>query len=293
MAKTVTLYRRAKSLLCLTTAFTLMAGTAFANGFQVNVRDCPSAKGTISVDTSNVMAWDSVKSKNPTSLVKSMIMESSCFNMDEGASYTPYKLRFGPLTPQEFAQGPSNFSGRSVLEPAPAVSGGIPQAGGIPQSDGGIPQAGSSSGDGFGLNDASSALLQAERAQRGVNNAEYYSKNLGRGVNDLGDARRGINSLDGALSSLGGLAGLGGGSKKSNDKYAYVEVLDGSGQVLARGFGQNNRHDLDFSHWSYDAMGVDNFSSKKDSRRAGGALYNAFNDAQNRIMSPSFGAPIQ
>ncbi|WP_371396988.1 hypothetical protein [Fretibacter rubidus] len=269
----------------------LMATPAQAADYQINVRSCPNAKGSVTIEPANAMAWDSVKSNNPTEVMNSMVSQSNCFT--NGNSGMRYILRYGPLTQAEFAAGPSSFSGRSVLEPAPAVQGGIPQAGGgIPQSGGGIPQAsnGSSQGGGFSLGSVDQMLGTAQQVERGANSAEYYAKNVGNGYNDIGDVRGGLRSVDGVMNTLGGLGGLMGSSNKApKDRYAYVEVVNSAGQVLARGFGHNARADLSFASFS----GAKSFAKNKKSRRQGGALYNAFNDAQNRIMSPSFGVPIQ
>jgi len=257
-----------------------LATSASAKGFQVGVVDCPAVKGQLAVDTSNASAWDQLKANNPSGFVKSMVAESSCFTMVEGGS-AQYTLRFGPLTAQEFQRGPSGFSGRSVLEPVTNSGGGIPQAGG------------NSGGGGFSLADADKVLGDAERLERMNDNKGYYADRL-TDINDVGDARSALRLADSLSGSVGGL--LGGGNKAPKDRYAYVEVLNTSGQVVARGFGHNARHDLDFSTWQANAMAVDTFAKKKNSRRAGGALYNAYNaynDAQKQIMAPSFGSPIR
>lgn len=90
------------------------------------------------------------------------------------------------------------------------------------------------------------------------------------------------------LSSVldGGLKGLIGGSKMN---YAFVDITDKSDGILARGFGRSNATKLDYSHWSFNQASVQSFNRSKKSRRAGGAMFNAFHEAKKTVLTGNFG----
>lgn len=106
----------------------------------------------------------------------------------------------------------------------------------------------------------------------------------------IGSAGAALQSNGGAAGGLDGMlkGGLGSllGSSKMN--YAFVDITDAAGGVLARGFGRGNATRLDYSHWSFDQTGVQSFNRSKKSRRAGGALFNAFHEAKKTVLSSNF-----
>jgi len=278
-----------KSAIAIATTM-FVSAPAMAADYQINVQKCPAVKGSLKIDTSNAAVWSQVKSKDQSSLVKSMVENTNCFTMASGDSYAQYTMRFGALTADEYNAGASRFAGRSVLDPVPVQAGGIPQSGGIPQGGGGIPQGESGSGGGLSLGSIDSALGTAQRVEYGAKGAEYYAKrgvNVGK-VDSIRDVRGGLRNVGNLSSSIGSVGNMF-GSSGPKVGYAYVEIVNSAGQTVARGFGRNDNAKLSFDGF----QGAGAISKSKKSKRQAGALYTALTDAQSKIMAPGFGSPIQ
>lgn len=105
------------------------------------------------------------------------------------------------------------------------------------------------------------------------------------GIPEQGDTSVSLPKLPRNLEE--GLNALLAGKNKMD--YAFVDILDRAGNVVTRGFGRGNATSLDYSHWSHDQSGVRRFNSSQKSRRAGGAMFNAFHEAKKPVLASNFG----
>lgn len=97
-----------------------------------------------------------------------------------------------------------------------------------------------------------------------------------------------LNDMDSVLK--GDLAALENiFSGKSKMQFAYIDITTKSGEVVARGFGRNNRSGLDYSHWTTHQEGIADFTSTKKALRVSGSIFNAYDDAYATIDSGNFG----